>query len=295
MAGVATLVLAAPLVLLVAVSAGLACAVIGKPLALAAGLGAAIMFVAEIKKGKYVYYHCTGHTNKGRGGYGDCRRKYVREEVLDQAFANLLDRLHFDEEIREWVKAALMASHADEHREHEQAIHRCQVEYKRLEDRLHAMYLDKLDGRIDNAFYDRMSAQWRIEQTRLLCEIERHGSAEESYMEDGIRLLELSRNARRLLAKQPVHEKKRLLNLVLSNCQWNQGEVHAIFRQPFDPLAETVAAGAAIGAQRGALSTGSPVWLGFLEAFRTFWVGPHPELRALIGQFGTLDPVFEKI
>ncbi|WP_246680341.1 recombinase family protein [Mesorhizobium sp. B2-8-9] len=35
--------------------------------------------VAEIKKGKYVYYHCTGHTNKGRGGYGDCRRKYVRE------------------------------------------------------------------------------------------------------------------------------------------------------------------------------------------------------------------------
>ncbi|WP_292569638.1 hypothetical protein [Mesorhizobium sp.] len=35
------------------------------------------------------------------------------------------------------------------------------------------MYLDKLDGRIDNAFYDRMSAQWRVEQTRLLREIER--------------------------------------------------------------------------------------------------------------------------
>jgi site-specific DNA recombinase len=92
--------------------------------------------VAEIKKGKYVYYHCTGHANKGRGGYADCRRKYVREEVLDQTFANLLDRLHFDEEILEWVKMALKASHADEQREHEQAIHRCQVEYKRLEDRL---------------------------------------------------------------------------------------------------------------------------------------------------------------
>ncbi|MBZ9993160.1 recombinase family protein [Mesorhizobium sp. BH1-1-4] len=222
--------------------------------------------VAEIKKGKYVYYHCTGHTNKGRGGYGDCRRKYVREEVLDQAFANLLDRLHFDEEILEWVKAALMASHADERREHEQAIHRCQVEYKRLEDRLHAMYLDKLDGRIDNAFYDRMSAQWRTEQTRLLREIERHGSAEESYMEDGIRLLELARNASRLFAKQPVHEKKRLLNLVLSNCHWDQGKVHAIFRQPFDLLAETVASGTATGTQRTALSTGSPVWLGNLDS-----------------------------
>ena len=43
--------------------------------------------VAEVKKGKYVYYHCTGHADKGRGGYADCRRKYVREEVLGRAKA----------------------------------------------------------------------------------------------------------------------------------------------------------------------------------------------------------------
>ncbi len=55
--------------------------------------------VVEIKKGKYVYYHCAGHADKGRGGYAECRRKYVREEVLDLAFANLLDQLHFDEEV----------------------------------------------------------------------------------------------------------------------------------------------------------------------------------------------------
>ncbi|MER8613162.1 zinc ribbon domain-containing protein [Mesorhizobium sp. M1216] len=42
--------------------------------------------VAEIKKGKYIYYHCTGHSDKGRGGYAECRRKYVREEVLEEAF-----------------------------------------------------------------------------------------------------------------------------------------------------------------------------------------------------------------
>ncbi len=222
--------------------------------------------VAEIKKGKYVYYHCTGHANKGRGGYADCRRKYVREEVLDQTFADLLDRLHFDEEILEWVKTALKASHADERRAHEQAIHRCQVEYRKLEDRLHAMYLDKLDGRIDNAFYDRMSAQWRTEQTRLLREIERHGSAEESYMEDGIRLLELARNASRLFVKQPAHEKKRLLNLVLSNCEWDRGKLRAAFRQPFDLLAETVVAANNFDAQNGPMPVGHPVWLGNLDS-----------------------------
>ncbi len=69
---------------------------------------------------------------------------------------------------------ALKASHGDERREQEQAIQQCQTQYRRLVDRLHAMYLDKLDRRIDNAFYDRMSAQWRVEQARPLREIERH-------------------------------------------------------------------------------------------------------------------------
>ncbi len=42
-------------------------------------------------------------------------------------------------------------------------------------------------------------------------------------MGDGIRLLELARNASRLFVKQPSHEKKGLLNLMLSNCKWDQG------------------------------------------------------------------------
>lgn len=62
------------------------------------------------------------------------------------------------------------------------------------------------------------------------------GHAEHSYMDDGIRLLELARNARELFAKQEAHEKKRVLNLVLSNSIWRQGEVEADFQQPFDLL-----------------------------------------------------------
>ena len=149
-----------------------------------------------------------------------------------------------------------------------------------------AMYLDQLDGRVDSAFYDRMSAQWRVEQTRLLREIERHGAAEESYMEDGVRLLELARNARQLFARQAPGEKKRLLNLLLSNCSWEDGEVRAVFRQPFDLLAETTAALSTEQSQGIVMSKGHPVWLGFLEAFRTFWVAPQPELRLLMDNVG---------
>jgi hypothetical protein len=44
-------------------------------------------------------------------------------------------RLKFDDEVLEWVREALHASHAYERREHEQAIRRHQAEYKRLDER----------------------------------------------------------------------------------------------------------------------------------------------------------------
>ena len=62
-----------------------------------------------------------------------------------------------------------------------------QAEYKRLQDRINAMYVDKLDGLIDTAFFDKMSDQWREEQNRCQREIDRHQSAEQSYMDEGFR------------------------------------------------------------------------------------------------------------
>ena len=44
------------------------------------------MLVGEIKKGRYVYYHCTG--NRGK-----CPEPYTRQEVLNGAFANILREL----------------------------------------------------------------------------------------------------------------------------------------------------------------------------------------------------------
>ena len=68
------------------------------------------------------------------------------------------------------------------------------------------MYEDRLDGRVDLAFYDRKSRELRDEQARIRREIDGHQAVNESYMEEGIRILELSRNMHRLFAKQPAEE-----------------------------------------------------------------------------------------
>jgi hypothetical protein len=217
--------------------------------------------VGEIKKQRYVYYHCTGYADKCQGNPASCRRKYVREEALEAQFTELLGRLRFDDEVLEWVRDALHASHTDERREHEDAIKRHQAEYKRLDDRIHAMYVDKLDGLVDAAFFEKMSNQWREEQNRCQREIDRHQNADKSYLEEGVALLELARNAQRLFAKQEPREKRRLLNFLLSNCTWEDGEVVVTFRQPFDMLAETIVETRNENAPEGAPSRGFEKWL----------------------------------
>ena len=218
--------------------------------------------VGEIKKQRYVYYHCTGYADKCQGNVDSCRRKYVREEALEAQFTDLLGRLRIDVEVMEWIRDALHASHADQRREHGNAILRHQAEHKRLDDRIHAMYVDKLDGLVDAAFFERMSNQWRAEQNRCLREIERLEVANRSYMDEGVQLLELARNAQRLFAKQEPREKRRLLNFLLSNCTWDNGEVVATFREPFDLMAKTNLSTSGGSASGSSNSAKTEIWLG---------------------------------
>ena len=135
------------------------------------------------------------------------------------------------------------------------------MEYDRLQNRIHTAYVDKLDGTIDPGFFEKISKEWRAEQSRCLRDIERHQSADQSYLEDGVRLIELAQNARRLFEKQDSREKRRLLNFLVSNCSWRDGELSVTLRQPFDLIAETTAVDAKRKAA-GEVSNGlSEIWL----------------------------------
>jgi hypothetical protein len=192
-------------------------------------------FVGELKKGRYVYYHCTGYKGK-------CPEPYTRQEVLEEKFSRVLKTLVFDDEVMAWVAEALRQSHGDERRYHDEAIARLQAEYNRLQNRIDTMYADRLDGRVQADFFDHKAKEWRAEQARLLGVIQDHQTANQSYLEDGIQLLELARRAHTLFEKQEPSSKRRLLDFVLSNSTWRDGELTATFRQPFDAIAAAATA-----------------------------------------------------
>ncbi len=50
------------------------------------------------------------------------RAKYHRESLLDRAITASLRTLRLDDEVLEWVKTALLSSHADEQEHHRAAM-----------------------------------------------------------------------------------------------------------------------------------------------------------------------------
>jgi site-specific DNA recombinase len=182
---------------------------------------------AELKKHQYVYYHCTG--NRGK-----CPEKYVREEDIAQQFGEAIKEIQLDKEVLDWIKSALKTSHDDQRRYHMEVIENLQNQYARLQKRLETMYIDKLDGVISQEFFEMKTAEWRKEQESILTKIEKHQNADQAYLDEGIRLLELAQRAAILYEKQDMSEKRRLLNFVCSNSIWKDGKLIPNYRKPFD-------------------------------------------------------------
>ena len=90
-------------------------------------------------------------------------------------------------------------------------------------------------------------------------EIDRPGAAEQSYIDVGVQIFE---PARKSCSSDSSRAKPRLLNFVLSNCSWKDGEARVTFRQPFDLLAETTAMAARQEAENTANSAKGEIWLG---------------------------------
>jgi site-specific DNA recombinase len=113
-----------------------------------------VCFVGELKKGKYVYSHCTG--NRGKGP-----EPYTRPEVLTREFAGLLRELVIPLPILEWLGDVVLSSDQTEQTARVEAIKKLQARCDQIKARIETMYLDKLDRRIAQEFFDKHSAAWR--------------------------------------------------------------------------------------------------------------------------------------
>ncbi|MCW8139878.1 MAG: recombinase family protein [Planctomycetota bacterium] len=183
----------------------------------------------DVKKGKYVYYRCTHNKQT-------CPEPYVREEVLTEQFAARFAQLRLDAEVATWFREALKDSHADERAFHDDAVKKLQAEHARLQQRIDAAYIDKLDGKITGAFFDEKAAAWRAEQAGIQRQLQKHEAANASYTETGARLFELAQTAAQQFVAEDRAEKRELVKILCSNSTWANGRLEVTWAEPFGAL-----------------------------------------------------------
>jgi hypothetical protein len=184
---------------------------------------------AEIKKDRYIYYHCTFDK-------GNCGGLYVREEELERQFEEILGEFQFSEAIFDWMREALRQSQKEKVEYHHRSIEKLNARYAKLQNRIDQIYLDKLDGEVEEAFYRRNVSQWRAEQNEIQDRIRRHQKADENYIEQGIRLMEIARSASGFYRSQGQAERAALLRFIMPGSALQDGRVIPAFRQPFDVI-----------------------------------------------------------
>ena len=184
---------------------------------------------AEMKKGRYVYYHCTGFR-------GLCGNTYVREEELSRLFAEVVARVQISADVAEQVAQALRESQADKEQFHRASVMRLQQRHLAVQGRLDRAYDDRLAGKITDELWQRRSREWEAELTAATREMDRYNHASHHYAVTGLRILELAKDAPSLFATQIPSEQARLLRTLVSNCTFDRGSLSVTYIKPFDLL-----------------------------------------------------------
>ena len=184
---------------------------------------------AEVKKGRYVYYHCTGFR-------GRCGNTYVREEELSRLFREVVERVQISPDVADQVAQALRESQADKEQFHRASVMRLQQRQLAIQGRLDRAYDDRLEGKISDELWQRRSREWEAELTDVTREMERHNHASHDYVVTGLSILELAKDAPSLFARQTASEQARLLKKLVSNCTFDRGSLSATYSKPFDLL-----------------------------------------------------------
>jgi site-specific DNA recombinase len=185
--------------------------------------------VGELKKQKYVYYHCTGHRGK-------CEEPYAREEVVQDQFAAALKELVIPPAILKWLQESVSESDLNEQAARDREMKRLEEQHRRLGSKLDVLYDDRLEGRISPEMYDRKALECRNHATALERRIGQIRAGAPAPVQGAIDLMGLTSRAADLFAIQPPHEKQAFLRLVLKSAAWRHGELQTQFEQPFENL-----------------------------------------------------------
>ena len=182
---------------------------------------------AERKKGKYVYYRCSGYRGK-------CALPRFREADMGLRLGQLLKDIYIPDAVLESLQKALREDQDRSESWRRQERDRLQKRLAGIRARMDQAYADKLDGKIAEDFWQRKANEWQQEEQQVLLTLNGLQDAGPDRVLTANRILELANKAYFLYLRQNPAEQGKLLKIVLSNCAIDGASLYPNYRKPFD-------------------------------------------------------------
>lgn len=166
------------------------------------------LLVGEIKKGKYIYYHCTNA--KGL----DKSKPSIKEEKIEETFTEFLKEFSMPvsefERLKDDVKKFVYQG--CDYIEEKTAEMKRRIDV--LNRRLSKLYDDRMDGVISDDFYFEKRDAWQSELDDVLFAFQKTASSNRTLIDNANLIIELSKDAYSLYLSQTPKEKADLMKLL---------------------------------------------------------------------------------
>ena len=212
---------------------------------------------AEIHKNRYIYYHCSAKCRK---------EKYVSEEKLAALFGHVVRELQLGPELLALAKRVLLESRETIKEDAEARMVAQRQRYDRFSALIDKAYVDKLEGHIDEDFFQRKRQEWEAERAEAMAMMQRLDRADRDNIDLGIQVLELADQAYDLYSRRTPHQQRILLDLLCSNSEIGDGKLKVELRKPFCYLRNLAQEARNDRAPSGESEGARPVWWAILDS-----------------------------
>jgi DNA invertase Pin-like site-specific DNA recombinase len=186
--------------------------------------------LAERKKGRYNYYHCT--FSKGR----HANSEYVREETLAEMFGESVRMVTIPEDIAEWLKDALREGTSDARRMQEDRLNLLAAELGKANARLSRLYDIRCSGDITDDVFKLKENEYKQQIIDMNAQVASAKATNPNMYEDGCTTFELSKRLYSQYKNGTFTEKADILKLIASNFTLKEKTLYPTYKKPFDIL-----------------------------------------------------------
>ena len=190
------------------------------------------VLTAEYKKGKYIYYHCTG--NRG----GDCKKDYIREEKIDKAICEILKLIIIPRDMRGKINLGLKNLHKIKNGYKKQVKSNIQKQISILENRIEKLFQDKLDNIVTFEEWKKYNNKWQSEKDKLYIQLEEISKLDKQFYDKADTLLGFIDNAHDLYLSGNIEQRRQIIAIISEKISYKDKRFDVKLRPVFQTIAE---------------------------------------------------------